>query len=260
MKNLRIAILQITLDWEEPQKNRDRIQGYFEKLEGEKLDVAVLPEMFTTGFTMNAQGVAEPEDGPTLQWMKTQAEKLNAAVTGSLIVKTTEGYFNRLYWVTPKGEVSHYDKRHLFRMAGEDKVFASGSQKLVVSWRGWRVCPLICYDLRFPVWSRSREDYDLLIYVANWPAARRNAWKVLSQARAIENLSPLVAVNRVGEDGNGISYAGDSAIYDAKGESLTQVKPHEEEVAIAEIDAEELLRFREKFPAHRDADGFTLQE
>ena len=229
----------------------------------EATDLIVLPEMFTTGFTMDARAVAEPMNLTTFRWLRQMATQTGAVVTGSYVVQEKGAYFNRLIWMQPDGQFDTYDKRHLFRMAGEDAVYTAGTKRLIKEWKGWRICPLICYDLRFPVWSRNQLTestdfaYDLLLYVANWPAARRTAWNTLLQARAIENLSYVVGVNRVGEDGNGHLYTGDSAVIDFKGDVLFR-QADAEVVHHQTLSLDELRAFRAKFPANLDADPFTL--
>src|SRR5262245_56105778 len=227
-----------------------------------KTDVIVLPEMFTTGFTMDATQMAEPANGPTVAWMRDMAARLDAAVTGSVVTEEGGHYFNRLAWMPPDGRHSSYDKRHLFRMAREHEHYAAGDVRLIVTFRGFRVCPLVCYDLRFPVWSRNRigtnDGYDVLIYVANWPERRRYAWQTLLRARAIENLSYCIGVNRVGPDAKGIDHTGDSAALDYLGQPLAPVLEGES-VATVTLDRAGLENFRTKFPAHLDADEFGLK-
>jgi len=220
----------------------------------------VLPETFTTGFSMDVEQLAEPPGGPTALWMRTTAARLGAAVTGSVITADGGRYYNRLLWAEPSGEPRSYDKRHLFRMGREHEHFTPGRVAWSVSWRGFSICPLVCYDLRFPVYSRRRAqlDYDLLIYVANWPAARAFAWRTLLRARAIENQAYVVGVNRVGADGGGIAYAGDSAALDFLGATLADLGA-EPGVVTVDLDGEALGAFRRKFPAHLDADAFTLE-
>lgn len=264
---MNITLLQANLYWHDPVANQAMLEERIFNLD-EPTDLIVLPEMFTTGFTMDARAVAEPMNLTTFRWLKQMAAQTGAVVTGSYVVKEAGQFFNRLIWMQPDGQFDTYDKRHLFRMAGEDAIYTAGTQRIVKEWKGWRICPLICYDLRFPVWSRNAPvsagfspstnfDYDLLLYVANWPAARRNAWNVLLQARAIENLSYVVGVNRVGTDGNGHLYSGDSAVIDFKGDVLFR-QADLEVVHHQTLSLNELRAFREKFPANRDADGFTL--
>ncbi len=255
-QDLRLALLQSELVWHDPAANR----AHFEQLLARvgETDLVILPEMFTTGFSMESAALAEPADGPTAVWLREQARRIGAVVTGSLIVQDEDGrHRNRLLWATPEGELLHYDKRHLFRMAGEHEHYAPGEQRLVLTLKGWRIRPLICYDLRFPVWSRAQDDTDLLLYVANWPAPRRGHWNRLLPARAIENLCYVAAVNRIGSDGNGHPYAGDSQVLDFQGEPLAEAG------AVAGIfhttlSATALTAYRERFPAQRDADVFHL--
>jgi predicted amidohydrolase len=206
---------------------------------------------------MAAAELAEDMDGPTVDWMREEAAALGCVITGSLIVRDGGRCYNRLVWARPDGSLEHYDKRHLFRLAGEQEHYAAGSRRLVLALKGWRVCPMVCYDLRFPVWSRSRDDYDLLLYVANWPARRAHAWSTLLRARAIENLCYVVGVNRIGRDGNGATYAGDSVAVDFLGQALTSVGGGDR-VETAVLDLESLRAYRRDFPAHLDADRFEL--
>ncbi len=252
---MKVAALQSVLYWQDAQKNRDYFSGLI--ADNGDADLIVLPEMFTSGFSMQAEAIAEPADGPTLPWMQALAEKHDCAITGSVAVNDGARYVNRMYWVTPE-DYTYYDKRHLFRMAGEHNHYHPGKSRKIVEFRGLRFCLQVCYDLRFPVFSRNRDDYDVLIYVANWPEPRRHAWSSLLTARAIENLSFVIGVNRVGEDGNGIPYSGDSAIIDFKGQPLASGRPHEPESLRATLDKDALMAFREKFPAMLDADAFTL--
>jgi omega-amidase len=255
--HLRVTMVQADLAWQEPQENRQRLARHFRGLAGHT-DLIVLPEMFTTGFSMESSALAETMDGPTVGWLREEACALGCTITGSLIVRDGDDYYNRLLWVRPDGTLVHYDKRHLFRMAGEHEHYTPGQRRLTVEIKGWRVCPLVCYDLRFPVWSRSRGDYDLLLYVANWPARRKLAWSTLLRARAIENLAYVVGVNRVGNDGNGASYAGGSVAVDFLGQPLTDEHALDD-VETVVLDREALDSFRKSFPAHLDADPFELR-
>jgi omega-amidase len=257
--HLRLALLQQTLAWRDAERNRAAFTETLRPLSG-SVDVIVLPEMFTTGFTMEPDAVAEVEDGATLTWMRDAAQRTDAALVGSIVVRAGHDHFNRLLWVTPDGAVRHYDKRHLFRMANEHRHYAAGSQTLLVEWRGFRIAPLVCYDLRFPVWSRRRTsfDYDVLLYVANWPAVRRYPWQQLLRARAIENQAFVAGCNRVGADGNAVEYSGDSAIIDYLGKPVAELADAAG-VVRATIDLARLREFRERFPAHLDADRFTLE-
>jgi omega-amidase len=258
MAALRVALLQQPLAWQDARANRDAFERLLQPLAG-GTDLVVLPETFTSGFTMEVATVAEPGGGPSAQWLLRQAALLDAVVTGSVITAHEGRYYNRLLWAQPDGRLLHYDKRHLFRMAGEHEHFTAGRAAWSVSWRGLRVCPLVCYDLRFPVFSRRRKEleYELLLYVANWPAARADAWQQLLRARAIENQTYVVGVNRVGTDGTGIGYAGDSAVIDFEGRTLLAAGAHAG-VFSAELDPVTLAAFRQRFPAHLDADRFTL--
>jgi predicted amidohydrolase len=250
-------MVQADLAWQDADENRRRLARHFGGLAGHT-DLIVLPETFSTGYSMNSAQYYEEMDGPTVGWMREEAAALGCTVTGSLIVRDAGQHYNRLVWVRPDGSLVCYDKRHLFRMAGEQKSFSPGDQRLVVDIKGWRVCPLICYDLRFPVWSRSRNDYDLLLYVANWPARRKLAWSTLLRARAIENVSYVVGVNRVGRDGNGADYCGGSVAIDFLGQPLND--EHDgDDVETVVLDREALVAFRSGFPVHLDADEFDFR-
>lgn len=255
---LRVTLVQQPLLWEDHAGNLACFEQLLAPLAGHT-DLIVLPEMFPTGFSMEAERLAEPAEGPTRAWMQRLAGQLDAAITGSVITRDAGRHFNRLLWVAPGAPPAHYDKRHLFRMGREHEHYAAGTAALCVEWRGFRICPLVCYDLRFPVFSRRRPalDYELLLYVANWPAARRHAWRTLLMARAIENQAFVAGVNRVGEDGKGVPHAGDSAALDFLGQPLAELGS-EPTVRTVELDGAALRRFRERFPAHLDADRFTL--
>lgn len=254
MNNLKVSLIQQVITPNNPQQNLDVFSQALSTIDA--TDLVVLPEVFTTGFCKSARNYAEQVDGQAYSWMREQAATLNAVITGSLVVKERDQYFNRMVWMRPDGTYTHYDKRHLFRMAGEHERYAMGSERLVVELNGWRVLPLICYDLRFPVWSRNRQDYDLALYVANWPSARALHWNRLLQARAIENLSYVVGVNRVGMDEMGQHYAGDSSVYGPAGEQL--VISQETESITIELYADRLQAYRAAFPAFLDADDFKL--
>lgn len=256
MQNLRISLVQTPLDWQQPSANRERLMSLLAPLEGQT-DLIVLPEMFTTGFTMSPDEVAEPLSGPTLVWMQQQARSLGAAICGSVVIED-QGYRNRLLFVTPEGEVHHYDKRHLFRMANEHEHYAAGERRSIIEYKGWRILPQVCYDLRFPVWCRNRDDYDLLLCVANWPAPRRHPWRALLLARAIENQCYVAGVNRVGVDGKGLEYSGDSLLVDFKGQALLDGPAGEPFIKTGLLNGEDLQQFRRNFPAWQDADDFTL--
>jgi len=256
--HLRVTLVQTELAWQAPATNRRALAAHFRGLLGHT-DLIVLPEMFSTGFSMDAEGLAETMDGPTVGWMREEAAATGCVITGSLIVRDGDRCYNRLVWARPDGTLDHYDKRHLFRMASEQRHYAAGSRRLIVELKGWRICPLICYDLRFPVWSRSWGDYDVLLYVANWPQRRAHAWTTLLKARAIENLSYVVGVNRIGRDGNGATYAGDSVVLDFLGQPLSS-EGGGDRVETAVLDLESLQRYRDTFPAHLDADRFELAD
>lgn len=255
---LNIAIFQLNLVWENPAANRAKIDQLLQKL-SETTDVVFLPEMFTTGFSMNVSELAETMDGQTLQWLKERSREHQLALCGSLIIKENDQYFNRLIFVEPSGDVHFYNKRHLFTMGDEESHFQNGTERLVVQYKGWRICPLICYDLRFPVWSRNRNEYDLLVYSANWPQNRNDVWNTLLKARAIENQCYVVGANRVGVDGQKIAYSGNSQIFDAKGSLLTGLNDDNEMIVSAEISFSELAKFRNSFPVLNDADSFYLE-
>lgn len=257
MKKLRVGLAQTELLWESAKANRRRFEQML-NASSEQLDLIVLPEMFNSGFSMDATGTAETMDGPTIQWLQQMAQFKQAALCGSLAIAEDGKVFNRLVFVEPDGALHYYDKRHLFRMASEQERYAAGTSRIIISWRGWRICPQVCYDLRFPVWSRNREDYDLLLYVANWPRQRSWHWRQLLIARAIENLTGVVGVNRVGVDGNNIHYSGDSLAIDASGKLLLDTR---DSVGLhrCTFDGQAQQDYRRGFPAYRDADSFTLQ-
>ncbi|PKQ40381.1 amidohydrolase [Pseudomonas sp. YY-1] len=254
--DLELALIQTTLAWHDPAANREHFQALLEQARG--ADLVILPEMFTTGFSMESAELAEPEDGPSSIWLREQAQRIGAVICGSLIIQAADGsYRNRLLWARPDGSFAYYDKRHLFRMAGEHKHYSAGDQQVVFDLKGWRVRPLICYDLRFPVWSRDAGGTDLLLYTANWPGARSQHWNRLLPARAIENLCYVAAVNRVGEDGKGHGYTGDSQVLDFQGEALLTAGEGDG-VFRTRLSHDALSTYRERFPAHLDADAFTF--
>lgn len=257
LPNLNLAIVQTSLAWHDRQANHEHFAMLLDQING--ADLVILPEMFTTGFSMESETLAEPEVGPTAKWMLAQAKRLQAVVTGSIIVKAADGsHRNRLLWARPDGALQHYDKRHLFRMAGEHEHYSPGTQQVQFELKGWRIRPLICYDLRFPVWSRDAQSTDLLLYTANWPGARRLHWNRLLPARAIENLCYVAAVNRTGTDGKGFAYTGDSQVLDFQGESLFSAGEAEGVFEVS-LSAAELAAYRTKFPAYLDADTFEIQ-
>jgi predicted amidohydrolase len=256
MRDLTVTLVQCELAWEAPADNR---RQFAELLAGAApgSDLLVLPEMFTTGFSMNALGNAEEPGGPTEQWMASLARERGCAVAGSIAVREGDAVFNRLLFVTPEA-VHHYDKRHLFRMGGEHKRYVPGARRVVVAWRDWRIKLEVCYDLRFPVFARNRNDYDLLLCVANWPAARAAHWRALLPARAIENLACVVGVNRIGSDANGLDYSGDSLAVDARGELLADLGDRAALESVT-FSGSALRDYRERFPCHLDADSFLLE-
>ena len=256
-KNINISCIQTDLAWENIDQNLDHFANKLNQLPKE-IEVVVLPEMFTTGFTMNASKMAEPMNGRTFLWMKEQAEKINKIIIGSIIIQENKKYYNRCLSIFPNGEYFTYDKGHLFRMEKENKDFSKGVSKTIFKHNGWRICTLICYDLRFPVWSRNQDDYDLLIYIASWPESRREVWNTLLKARAIENQAYVIGVNRIGEDGEGITYSGDTVIINPKGQIITKANDFKDEIINAEISLDELNKFRTKFPVHLDADDFKI--
>jgi len=258
MKELSITIIQTSLHWENAQANRVQFSNLMEQVSG-KTDLIVLPEMFTTGFSMKAPKLAESMQGETHQWMISEAKKHNAAICGSVIITEGGKYFNRLFFALPDGSYKTYDKRHTFTLAGEDKTYAAGSDKLIIEYRGWKICPLVCYDLRFPVWARNVEDYDVLLYVANWPTKRISAWDALLKARAIENMCYTVGVNRVGEDENGHNYVGHSAIYDVLGEQISTKDFENEFVETIRLSKEHIESLRDRLQFLNDRDNFTLE-
>lgn len=259
--NLRVSLVQVDLHWHEPSANRSMLAEKMLSLKG-KTDIIVLPEMFTSGFTRHPESVADPDN--TMTWMKAQASSLNAAIVGSLAYTTgvDDGgkpiYLNRLFFVSPEGEVTSYDKVHLFRMAGEHERYRPGKERCVITYMGWRFLATVCYDLRFPVFCRNQNDYDVMLCVANWPSARRQHWRALLHARAIENQTYVVGVNRIGKDGNGLVYSGDSLAIDPKGEHLFDGGDAGEYVHTVIFNREHQQAYRESFPVWQDADDFTL--
>ncbi len=256
--NLKIALIQSDLVWENPKENLNNFSDKINSIT-EDLDVIVLPEMFTTGFTMNASKVAETMDGDSVFWMKDIAKKTKAVVVGSLVILEDEKYYNRLLFVEPSGYISKYDKRHTFTLVGEDKIYTAGNEKVIINYKGWKICPLICYDLRFPVWARNIADYDVLLYVANWPKPRISAWDALLKARAIENMSYCIGVNRVGIDGVNSEYSGHSACYDVLGNLITSFEPNKEQIQIVTLEKRHIEAYRNKLKFLDDRDTFTIQ-
>jgi predicted amidohydrolase len=256
MQDLKIAIFQQDLVWQDAPANRARFGRLLPAARGCAL--ALLPEMFATGFTMEPGACAEDADGPTVDWLRAQAAACGCAVCGSLALRAGPGFRNRFLFARPDGALDHYDKRHLFRMAGEHHSYVAGAQRAVVAWQGWRLCLQVCYDLRFPVWSRNRGDYDALVYVANWPARRREHWRALLVARAIENQCWVVGVNRTGVDGKGVDYAGDSLVVDPWGRVELDAGSAAG-VFTATLSAAALAECRARFPGHLDAAAFRIE-
>ena len=267
MKDLRVALIQTDLYWEAIPANLQMLGEKINAIKGD-VDLIILPEMFSTGFSMDAERLAESMDGSAIKWLRKVAAERNCIITGSLMLYDMHDgekkYFNRLIWMKPDGQHQVYDKKHLFGISKEPKVYTSGSKRLIQSVGGWNICPMICYDLRFPVWSRNtinkdREAiYDLLIYVANWPERRVHAWRILLQARAIENQSYVIGVNRIGKDNEGIYHSGESTALDPLGNILYH-KEHDSDVAVINLNHEEMIKVRRQFPFLKDADSFELK-
>ena len=264
MQTLNVSLVQGATRWHDAPANRDYYGSLVRRVGGQS-DLIVLPETFLSGFSNDTRASAESMDGEGVAWMRALAAEVDAVVTGSLAIREGDKVYNRLIWARPDGTFAQYDKRHLFRMAGEHTRYGGGSERLIVELKGWRIFPQVCYDLRFPVWLRNRRlasavggmDYDLSLFVANWPAPRRQPWRTLLRARAIENLAYVIGVNRVGTDGNDLPYAGDSAVIDPVGEPLVELGTQEQLVTVS-IEPAPLLAHRERFPAWMDADDFTL--
>ncbi len=263
MQNLTVSLIQSDLIWEDKEKNISHFTGKIREIE-EATDLIVLPEMFTTGFAMEPQKLAEPMGGPTIQWMHRMATEKNCVLAGSIIIKENNHFFNRLIWMRSDGSYDQVDKKHLFTFAGENKHYTQGNKKLIVTLKGWRIMPLICYDLRFPVWSKNRHDaengfdYDCMINVANWPEKRSHVWRILLMARALENQSYVIGINRIGKDGNDIGYSGDSAVISPKGENLSNMAPCKEQTETVVMSRCELDNFRDNFRAWADWDQFQI--
>ncbi|GAH46906.1 unnamed protein product [marine sediment metagenome] len=256
---LKITIVQANIHWENKKENMEMFSHMIRNM-AQHTDLVILPEMFSTGFSMKPALLSEHVNGPTVHWMDEIAREHNAVVTGSIIFSEKNKFLNRLIWMPPEGDYDYYDKRHLFRMGEENQRYSAGNRKLITNWKGWRFRPLVCYDLRFPVWSRNINDYDMLIYIANWPEARRKVWKSLLVARALENQAYVVGVNRVGVDGRDISYAGESMIVGPRGNIVSKISAHKESIETVSLSLDDLITFREKFPVHLDADNFRIYE
>lgn len=256
MQNLRVTLIQADLKWEDIDHNLLHFSHKI-KLVANNTDLIILPEMFSTGFSMKPNRVAESMDGKTMTWLTQQAKLTNAVVTGSFIAKEGDNYFNRLVWMQPDGDYQIYDKKHLFTLAKEDEAYVAGKERLIVEWKGWKICPLICYDLRFPAWSRNSVGYDLLIYIASWPTPRIDAWQALLKARAIENQSYTIGVNRVGKDENQYHYTGASSVFDFAGKTKYQIFD-QEDIFTTELSLINQQEFREKLNFLADQDRFSF--
>ena len=262
MQDLTVTLMQQPLAWLDVEANQQHFAELITPLAGQT-DLIILPEMFNTGFSKDPAAVAETMDGPTLQWLANQAQQSGAAITGSFTIQEAEHFYNRMVFMQPDGHYHCYDKRHLFRMGNEHHHYKGGEKRVIVDYLGWRICPMVCYDLRFPVWSRNtyaetRSSYDLLIFVANWPQPRRQHWQTLLRARAIENLSFVAGVNRLGRDGNDLDYSGDSTLYDAWGDELVNAQSAAG-CFTHTLSYQALRKVRKQFPAHLDADEFELR-
>lgn len=257
MSRLKVALVQTQIAWLAPEQNMQDLQKVLTE-QIDNADLIVLPETFATGFAFDQQGVGEVEQGPIFAWMQRMAKITNSVLVGSVAVNCQGKNANRMYWVKADGSFEYYDKRHLFRMGNEHHHVVAGNERKVFEINGFRFLPLVCYDLRFPVWSRNQNDYDVMVNVANWPGVRRKPWDILLQARAIENQCYVLAVNRVGDDGNGVGHSGGTAIYDYKGDTLLAAKDHQADVLQFTLELDELTRFKKNFPAHLDGDDFKI--
>jgi len=255
---LNIALIQANLLWENTQGNLNYFDKKIESISSD-IDIVILPEMFSTGFSMNPEKTSETMEGISVTWMQKTAIKKQLAVIGSLIIKECDNYYNRLIFAHPTGEIYTYDKRHLFTYGGEDKVYSSGNERLIVEYKEWKICPMICYDLRFPVWSRNSDEYDISIFVANWPKPRISAWDTLLKARAIENMCYTIGVNRVGVDGNNLEYIGHSQAIDMLGEEMTSTNIEEEAVLEVALNKNKLRENRNRFRFLNDKDSFSIE-
>ncbi len=260
MEDLKVTIVQTALAWEDIDANLNAFGKKLETIVPGSTDIIVLPEMFSTGFTMNAKALAEAMDGKAVKWMTKQAAEKKCVITGSLVIKDGSHFYNRLIWMRADGTFETYDKRHLFRMGEENNTYSAGNKRIIVEVKGWKICPLVCYDLRFPVWCRNiNQEYDLLVFVANWPEVRNYPWKQLLIARAIENQVYLAGVNRIGKDGNDFNHTGDSAVINYKGFIISKTKASKESVETVIISYKELEEFRKIFPVAMDADKFRIE-
>lgn len=253
---LTIGLFQADLHWQAALKNLEKVAALESQLQ--TLDLLILPEMFTTGFTMSVQNVAENWPGESVSYLQDLSDKFDTAIICSIVIRDKSNYFNRLVFIKPNSDIQYYDKRHLFTMGEEHKYYSAGQKRVVVEYKSWRFMPLVCYDLRFPVWSRNDLEYDALIYVANWPDSRKDVWKTLLKARALENQAYVFGVNRVGKDEMGLNYAGNTLAFDAKGNGLVDTEEYQESLLIVEVDKESLMQFRTKFPVLDDMDDFEI--
>lgn len=254
---LNVALIQTSLIWENPEENRRLLNDKINAI-STSVDLVVLPEMFTSGFTMNPASLAETMDGKTILWLQEKAKEKQVLIMGSLVISENNNFYNRMVCVEPSGAITKYDKRHTFTLAGEHKIYTAGTEKVIMNYKGWKICPLVCYDLRFPVWARNVEDYDLLIYVANWPKVRIKAWDALLEARAIENMTYCIGVNRVGLDGNNYEHSGHSAAYDVLGNRIDTLSENEETTEIVTLEKNVIKKYREKLNFLNDSDNFNL--
>lgn len=258
MENLRLTLVQMDIAWLDRQANLNYLSKLFLKLKGQT-DLVVLPEMFTTGFTEKSKEFAEPMNGLTIQFLKKMATDNGFAIAGSIIIEEEPSFYNRFLFITPEQKVYHYDKKHLFRLSGEIDNYTAGKSKIIIHYKGWNICPQICYDLRFPVWSRNvNNEYDLLIYSASWPKSRIDVWDSLLKARALENQSFVCGVNRIGIDGNQLIYNGKSILFDAKGRTMSTIEENKEEYQTVNLSKYSLSIFRENFPVWKDSDSFQF--
>jgi len=256
-RSLKIALIQADLAWQNAKQNRI---NFSEKINNitEKVDVIVLPEMFTTGFSMQPQKIAEYMVGDTVKWMQQIASEKNTAICGSIIISENKNFYNRFVFVHPEGKIEYYNKRHLFTLAGEHTVYTQGEEKIIIEYKNWKICPLVCYDLRFPVWARNVEEYDVLLYVANWPKPRIAAWDTLLKARSIENMCYTIGVNRVGNDANNLEYSGHSGVYNCLGEEVVKAKQNKEETIIAVLEKNHITEIRNTLNFLSDKDLFEI--
>ncbi|MCX6287816.1 MAG: amidohydrolase [Bacteroidetes bacterium] len=263
MQDLKVAFIQTELGWEDKSQNLNRFEEHLAKI-NEAVDLIILPEMFNTGFSINPESFAEEMNGEGVGYLQRKAKDLNAVLMGSLLIRTAEGFVNRLVTAHPGGKVETYDKRHLFRLSEEYRIINGGTKRLVVKVKDWRIRPLVCYDLRFPVWSKNtyandKYEYDVLVYVANWPASRSNVWRTLLAARAMENQVYCIGVNRIGEDGHGTYHSGDSMALDGKGNILSSIPSGEESVNVVTLSRQDLDIYRESFTIGMDWDRFSIE-